>query len=78
MRSLCSFAAVYEETCVLLLTADEVKSDEALSLMLWDSDEHTSDDLIGRGTSFELELHPLDSYADVTARPFQSRSMSRS
>ena len=29
---------VFEETCALLLTADEVKSEESLSLMLWDSD----------------------------------------
>ncbi|KAL7409629.1 hypothetical protein BDY24DRAFT_402483 [Mrakia frigida] len=39
---------VFEETCALLLTADEVKSEESLSLMLWDSDKRTSDDLIGR------------------------------
>lgn len=29
---------VYEETCVLLLTMDEVKSKEDLAAMLWDSD----------------------------------------
>jgi hypothetical protein len=29
---------VFEETCAVLLTQDEVKSEEALSLMLWDSD----------------------------------------
>ena len=39
---------VFEETCALLLTADEVKAEESLSLMLWDSDKHTADDLIGR------------------------------
>lgn len=32
---------VFEETCALLLTADEVKAEEALSLMLWDSDSES-------------------------------------
>jgi len=39
---------VYEETCVLLLTMDEVKAKEDLAAMLWDSDKATADDLVGR------------------------------
>ncbi|OXC65474.1 hypothetical protein AYX13_05483 [Cryptococcus neoformans] len=39
---------VYEETCVLLLTMDEVKSKEDLAAMLWDSDKLSADDLVGR------------------------------
>ncbi|WVN87584.1 uncharacterized protein L203_102767 [Cryptococcus depauperatus CBS 7841] len=39
---------VYEETCVLLLTMDEVKSKEDLAAMLWDSDKMSADDLVGR------------------------------
>jgi len=61
----CSTSAVYEETCVLLLTADEVKSEEALSLMLWDSDEHTSDDLIGR---VKVDVKELMKEPNVTHR----------
>lgn len=29
---------VFEETCALLVTADEIKAEESLSVMLWDSD----------------------------------------
>ncbi|WVR03079.1 hypothetical protein IAU60_000068 [Kwoniella sp. DSM 27419] len=39
---------VYEETCVLLLTMDEVKAKEDLAVMLWDSDKMSADDLVGR------------------------------
>ncbi|ODN73711.1 hypothetical protein, variant 1, partial [Cryptococcus amylolentus CBS 6039] len=39
---------VYEETAVLLLTLDEVKSQEDLAAMLWDSDKMSADDLVGR------------------------------
>lgn len=65
IRLLSSTTAVYEETCVLLLTADEVKSEEALSLMLWDSDEHTSDDLIGR---VKVDVKELMKEPNVTHR----------
>lgn len=34
---------VFEETCVLLLTMDEVKSKEDLAAMLWDSDKLTAE-----------------------------------
>lgn len=39
---------VWEETAVLLVTEDEINSKEELSVMLWDSDAHSADDLIGR------------------------------
>ena len=39
---------VFEETAVLLLTEDEVRADEDLSAMLWDSDKMSADDLVGR------------------------------
>ncbi|KAK8844773.1 hypothetical protein IAR55_006623 [Kwoniella newhampshirensis] len=39
---------VFEETCVLLLTMDEVKAKEDLAAMLWDSDKMSADDLVGR------------------------------
>ncbi|CDZ98821.1 Ca2-dependent lipid-binding protein CLB1/vesicle protein vp115/Granuphilin A, contains C2 domain [Phaffia rhodozyma] len=39
---------VFEETCYLLVNSDDVKSQEALSVCLWDSDKLKSDDLIGR------------------------------
>lgn len=34
---------VFEETCVLLLTMDEVKAKEDLAAMLWDSDERSAE-----------------------------------
>ncbi|KEP50963.1 hypothetical protein V565_070100 [Rhizoctonia solani 123E] len=39
---------VFEETAALLVTQDEVKAEEDLSIMLWDSDKRSADDLIGR------------------------------
>lgn len=39
---------VYEETFAMLVTEDEVRAGEELSLMLWDSDKRSADDLIGR------------------------------
>ncbi|KAI5450049.1 hypothetical protein NCC49_003811 [Naganishia albida] len=39
---------VWEETAVMLLTMDEVRSKEDLSAMLWDSDKRSADDLVGR------------------------------
>ncbi|KAL7420399.1 hypothetical protein Q5752_005369 [Cryptotrichosporon argae] len=39
---------VFEETAMLLLTMDEVKSKEDLSAMLWDNDKASADDLVGR------------------------------
>ncbi|EFP75040.2 uncharacterized protein PGTG_01633 [Puccinia graminis f. sp. tritici CRL 75-36-700-3] len=39
---------VFEETAFLLLSEDEIQSKEKLSVMLWDSDERSADDLVGR------------------------------
>ncbi|THG95827.1 hypothetical protein EW026_g5890 [Hermanssonia centrifuga] len=39
---------VWEETAFLLVTDDEVKGQEDLSAMLWDSDKRSADDLVGR------------------------------
>ncbi|KAK0239435.1 hypothetical protein EDD85DRAFT_821894 [Armillaria nabsnona] len=39
---------IYEETAALLVTDDEIKTEEDVSLMLWDSDQRSADDLIGR------------------------------
>ncbi|OCF41030.1 C2 domain-containing protein [Kwoniella heveanensis CBS 569] len=39
---------VFEETCVILLTMDEVKAKEDMAVMLWDSDKMSADDLVGR------------------------------
>lgn len=41
---------VFEETAFMLVTQEEVKADEQLAAMLWDSDKHSADDLIGRVT----------------------------
>ncbi|KZS93944.1 hypothetical protein SISNIDRAFT_474054 [Sistotremastrum niveocremeum HHB9708] len=39
---------VFDETAFLLVSQDEVKAEEDLSAMLWDSDKRSADDLIGR------------------------------
>ena len=39
---------VWEETAFLLVSDDEVRSKEALSAQLWDSDKTSADDLVGR------------------------------
>ncbi|KAG8694302.1 hypothetical protein FRC09_009939, partial [Ceratobasidium sp. 395] len=39
---------VFEETAALLVTTEEVKAEEDLGIMLWDSDKRSADDLIGR------------------------------
>ncbi|PBK93314.1 hypothetical protein ARMGADRAFT_1013004 [Armillaria gallica] len=39
---------IYEETAALLVTDDEIKAEEDVSLLLWDSDQRSADDLIGR------------------------------
>ena len=41
---------VWEETAVLIVTEEEVKGEEDLGAMLWDSDKRTADDLVGRVT----------------------------
>lgn len=47
---------VWEETAMLLLTEEEVKGEENLSVMLWDSDKRSADDLVGRVTVPVVEL----------------------
>jgi len=39
---------VWEETAFLLVTKDDVRGDESLSVQLWDSDKRTADDIVGR------------------------------
>ncbi len=39
---------VWNETCFVLITKDDIKADEKLSIQLWDSDKRTADDIIGR------------------------------
>lgn len=47
---------VFDETAFMLVTQEEVKADEQLAAMLWDSDKHSADDLIGRVTIPVKEL----------------------
>lgn len=39
---------VWEETAFLLVTRDDMRSDESLSVQLWDSDKRSADDIVGR------------------------------
>ncbi|PKI83993.1 hypothetical protein MVES1_002031 [Malassezia vespertilionis] len=39
---------VWEETAFLLVSQNDLRSDESLSMQLWDSDKHTADDIVGR------------------------------
>lgn len=39
---------VWEQTAFLLVSDDEVRSNEKLSIQLWDSDQVSADDLVGR------------------------------
>lgn len=39
---------VWEETAFLLVSVDEIRADEKLSVQLWDSDKRSADDLVGR------------------------------
>ncbi|KAK7679647.1 hypothetical protein QCA50_017359 [Cerrena zonata] len=41
---------IWEETAFLLVSDDDVKGEEDVSAMLWDSDKRTADDLVGRVT----------------------------
>ncbi|KZP31751.1 hypothetical protein FIBSPDRAFT_813379 [Athelia psychrophila] len=47
---------VWEETFFLLVTADEVTSEERLSIQLWDSDARSADDVLGRVEVDLLEI----------------------
>lgn len=39
---------VWEETAFLLVSREDVRSDESLSVQLWDSDKRSADDIVGR------------------------------
>ncbi|QDS73779.1 hypothetical protein FKW77_005419 [Venturia effusa] len=59
---------IWEETTALLVTPELIKADENLSVELWDSDRHSSDDLVGK---IELSMqkmiqHPGKMYPQVS------------
>lgn len=56
---------VFEETAFLLLSEDEIQSKEKLSVMLWDSDERSADDLVGR---IELSVSELIQHPNQLCR----------
>lgn len=39
---------VWHETAFILVTKDDIRANESLSLQLWDSDARTADDIVGR------------------------------
>lgn len=47
---------IWEETTALLVTPELIKADENLSVELWDSDRHSSDDIVGK---VELSMQKL-------------------
>lgn len=59
---------IWEETAALLVSPELIKADENLSVELWDSDRHTSDDIVGK---VELSMqkmiqHPGKMYPQVS------------
>lgn len=59
---------IWEETAALLVGPELIKANENLSVELWDSDRHTSDDIVGK---VELSLqkmiqHPGKMYPQVS------------
>ena len=52
---------VWEESFFLLVTMDEINSEEKLSIQLWDSDAHSADDVLGRVEVDLLELMKSES-----------------
>ncbi|KAH4210679.1 hypothetical protein HBI95_062780 [Parastagonospora nodorum] len=59
---------IWEETAALLVGPELIKADENLSVELWDSDRHTSDDIVGK---VEISLqkmiqHPGKMYPQVS------------
>ncbi|TLD36646.1 meiotically up-regulated protein [Venturia nashicola] len=59
---------IWEETAALLVTPELIKADENLSVELWDSDRHSSDDIVGK---IELSIqkliqHPGKMYPQVS------------
>ena len=62
---------VWEETAFILVSDEEVKAQEDLCAMLWDSDKRTADDLVGRVTIPLTELMKevrLSSHVSSTRR----------
>ncbi|PWY97616.1 hypothetical protein BCV70DRAFT_208454 [Testicularia cyperi] len=56
---------VWMETAFLLVTKDDIRANESLSIQLWDSDARTADDIVGRVNKPIKELiananHPQD------------------
>lgn len=45
---------MFEETAFLLVSVDEIRADEQLSVQLWDSDKRSADDLVGRIENISL------------------------
>lgn len=52
---------MWEETCFLLVTQDEIIGEEKLSIQLWDSDAHSADDILGRVEVSLLEIMKTES-----------------
>lgn len=48
LEPLLTSGSVWEQTAYLIVSDDEIRSNESLSVQLWDSDELTADDLVGR------------------------------
>lgn len=56
---------VWQETAFLLVSKDDIRANESLSIQLWDSDARTADDIVGRVNKPIKELirdanHPQD------------------
>ncbi|SPO27403.1 uncharacterized protein UTRI_10520 [Ustilago trichophora] len=47
---------VWQETAFLLVTKDDIRANESLSIQLWDSDARTADDIVGRVNKSIKEL----------------------
>ncbi|KEI42441.1 uncharacterized protein L969DRAFT_14642 [Mixia osmundae IAM 14324] len=71
---------VFEETFAILLSKDELQAKEDFSLMLWDSDARSADDLIGRiqmpveeliknENKFEMKTEKLRGFEDADDMP---------
>ena len=54
---------VWEETAFLLVGEDEVRGEEEVSAMLWDSDKRSADDLVGRVNVPVVEVMKKVSYS---------------
>jgi hypothetical protein len=66
---------VYEETAALLITRDEVKAEEDLAVMLWDSDKRSAEYVAHIFTYFILQT---DCYSHLVTLSVVSKFLSRS